>query len=152
MDNSFFDHAPDPDNPGWCKWDMRDSRRFNGQAIGKIIARAEDNGHARLRMFPTIAHSNLADNVHGGALLALMDISLFAGPRVLGVKGLAMGVTLDLSAQFISAAETGSPLDAVIEILRETRRMIFLRGLLMQGDTKVAAYSGTVRKPSSAKA
>jgi uncharacterized protein (TIGR00369 family) len=149
LDNPFFDHAPDPDHPGWHKWEMRDTRRFNQQAIGKLIVRRDDNGQARLRMFPTIAHTNLSDNVHGGALLALMDVSLFAGAAVYGVRSVGLAVTLDLSAQFIGAATCGAPIDAVVELLRETGRMIFLRGLVQQESATVAAFSGTVRKPSA---
>jgi hypothetical protein len=31
-------------------------------------------------------------------------------------------------------------------VLRETRRLIFMRGLVVQGDARLAAFSGTVRK------
>jgi len=31
--------------------------------------------------------------------------------------------------------------------LRETRRLIFLRGLVVQGEAVVASFSGTIRKP-----
>jgi len=34
----------------------------------------------------------------------------------------------------------------VVEILRETRRMLFLRGLIEQEGTIAAAFSGTVKK------
>jgi acyl-coenzyme A thioesterase PaaI-like protein len=61
----------------------------------------------------------------------------------------AGSVTLDLSTQFIGAGQVGEPLDAVVEALRETRRLLFLRGTVMQGDHLVAAFNGTVRKPSA---
>ena len=40
------------------------------------------------------------------------------------------------------------PLDAEVDLLRETRRLIFMRGLVVQGDAKSAAFAGTVRKGS----
>lgn len=148
MESQHFESGADPEHPGWYKWEMRDKRRFNEQAIGKLIVRKDEDGKARLRMFPAIAHSNLMDAVHGGASLALMDISLFAASRVFGLIDVGRAVTIDLTSQFIGAAQIGTPLDAVVELLRETGRMVFLRGLLVQGDTIVAAFSGTIRKPS----
>ena len=34
----------------------------------------------------------------------------------------------------------------VVEILRETKRLVFLRGIVEQGDNKVGAFSATIRK------
>lgn len=98
-------------------------------------------------MFPERRHANVSCKfVHGGVLLALADISLFAGLRLLRDSDAEGSVTLDLSSQFISGAEIGYPLDAVIEILSETGRMAFMRGLLEQDGRTVASYSGTLRK------
>ncbi len=151
MTSAHFETGSDSAHPGWHHWNMRDERRFNAQAIGPMIMRKDADGKARLRMFPTIAHSNLTDNVHGGALLGLMDISLFAAARLFGIMDVGRAVTIDLSAQFIGAARIDEPLDAVVELLRETGRMVFLRGLVVQGDDVAAAFSGAVRKPSPKK-
>ena len=42
-------------------------------------------------------------------------------------------------------------MEARVELLRETGRLLFLRGLVVQGDAdaKVAAFSGTIRKPTA---
>ena len=71
--------------------------------------------------------------------------------HVLGDDDAGMAVTLELSTQFIGAGRLDEPLDAVVEIMRETRRLLFLRGEVVQGDDDshlVAAFSGLVRKPS----
>lgn len=142
---------PDPDHPGWLSWNIPDATRFNAQTMGKLVLRAEGERGARLRMFPERRHSNLLDHVHGGITLALADISLFATMHVvLGVET-AGAVTVDLSTQFIGGGRVGQPLDAVAEVLRETRRLVFLRGLVEQDGHLVAAYSGTVRKASAPK-
>ena len=57
-------------------------------------------------------------------------------------------MTLELSTQFIGAGRPDEPLDAVVEVLRETGRMLFLRGDVVQDDRLVAAFSGLVRKAS----
>jgi uncharacterized protein (TIGR00369 family) len=84
--------------------------------------------------------------IHGAVTLALIDISMFAGMRTLTDNEGARAVTLELSTQFIGAGRMDAPLDAVVEVLHETGRTVFMRGKVEQGDELVAAYSGLVRK------
>jgi acyl-coenzyme A thioesterase PaaI-like protein len=144
-----FLHEPDPGNPGWMLWGFRDPTRFNA-LLGKMIVRVEDDGRVRMRAFPERRHSNLGDKVHGGALLGYIDVALFATTRSHGIIEAGTAVTLDLSTQFIGAAEIDKPLDVVSEVLRTTRRLVFIRGLVEQGDAVIASFSGTIRKPSGA--
>lgn len=141
----FFDHRPDPDNPGWHTWDLLDATRFNAAVMGKLIVRLEGD-HCRLRMFPERRHTNLQDMVHGAVTLALIDIALFAALRTLSGNDPGRAVTLELSSHFIGAGRPNQPLDAVTELLRETRRFAFLRGQVVQDDHLVASFSGMVRK------
>jgi uncharacterized protein (TIGR00369 family) len=147
-----FRVEPSTEHPGWLTWDLTDQTRYNSNAIGTMVARLErapDGGQrARLRMFPERKHSNLLDAVHGGATLSLIDVALFAGMRLILDGNAAGSVTLDLSTQFIGAGRLDEPLDAVVEVLRETRRLVFVRGLVEQGDDTIAAFNGTIRKPS----
>ncbi len=130
------------------RWGFRDPTRFNS-LLGKMIVRVEPDGRVRMRAFPEHQHSNLADKVHGGALLGFIDIALFATSRSAGIIEAGTSVTLDLSTQFIGAADIGQPLDCISEVLRATRRLVFIRGLVEQGDAVIASYSGTIRKPGS---
>ena len=148
MDTPAFDNSPDPDNPGWFKWDMTDPTRYNGTVLGKMLVRSEGNGKARLRMFPGHTHSNLANAVHGGATLGFIDVAMFGASRMFGLIEAGTAVTLDLSVQFIGAGIVGEPMDAEVELLKETGRLLFMRGLVLQGDNRIAAFSGTIRKPS----
>jgi acyl-coenzyme A thioesterase PaaI-like protein len=141
-------HHPDLDHPGWMTWDLpSDDTRFNA-TLGKLLVRAEGEGKARCRMFPGVAQSNLGNIVHGGAILTFIDMAMFAGGYAAGAD-LGPSVTLDLSAQFLSGAKLGLPLDATVELLRESKRMAMMRGLVEQGGTIVAAWSGTLRKLGS---
>jgi uncharacterized protein (TIGR00369 family) len=139
-------HQPDPDHPGWFSWNLPDTERFHG-TIGKLLVRAEGEGRARCRMFPDKSHSNLGDMVHGGAILTFIDIAFFAGGRMAGAN-VAHAVTLDCAVQFVSKGRLGIPLDAEVELLRETGRLAFFRGRVVQEDEIVAAFSGTLRKSS----
>jgi uncharacterized protein (TIGR00369 family) len=144
-----FVSIPDPENPGWLTWNLLDESRFNGQILGKMIVRLDDDGKARTRMFPEHRHTNLMDNLHGGITLSLIDVALFSSSRMYGLIDAGTAVTLDLSVQFIGAGRPHVPLDAVTELLKETRRLLFLRGVVEQEGEMVAAFSGTIRKPTA---
>ena len=152
VDQRGFIYEPDPENPGWHRWELADDTRFNAQTMGRMLVRAESDRTCRVRMFPERKHSNLLDMVHGAVTLALVDIALFAAMRTL-LNGNAGGsVTLELSSQFIGAGALGKPLDAVVEVMRETKRLVFMRGTVVQGEVDehlVASFSGIVRKPSA---
>jgi acyl-coenzyme A thioesterase PaaI-like protein len=150
-----FIETVDPEHPGWRSWQLSDERRFNGQAIGKILIREDGPNQARVRMFPELRHSNLADVVHGGATLGFIDVALFGAARTFGLLDAGIAVTLDLSTQFVAGGRIGEPMDAKIELLRETRRLLFMRGLIVQGEDDnhlVASFTGTIRKGSQAPA
>ncbi len=148
MAEPYFDLQPVPAHPGWYSWNLTDPTCFNGAVMGAMMVRAEGAVSARLRMMPAQHHANMHAAVHGGVTLALADVSLFAAARMVGGAGVDGAVTLDLAAHFISPGRIGEPLDAVAEVLRETGRMVFLRGLIEQDGTLVASFSGALRKPS----
>lgn len=148
--SASFTYMPDPDLPGWNRWSLNDPSRFNS-LFGPLSTKLEGDV-ARVRFAPTQQHSNLRDDIHGGALLGFMDMALFAAGRTFGVLSSGTAATLDLSAQFIAGAPiSNGPVEARMELLRETRRFLFLRGLIVQGEdaTIIANFSGTVRKPSA---
>ena len=145
-----FDYDDDPDHPGWRRWALRDDTRFNA-LLGPIVVRAEGDRRVRVRMLrPERRHSNLAENVHGGVVMSFADIALFAAARTFGLVDAGGAVTLEMSFQFIGAGRQGEPLDAEVELLRETGRLLFERGLVTQGDTLIANFAGTIRKQSRA--
>ena len=141
---------------GWISWDLKDKDRFNS-FIEPLQVRLESplpDGRpcARVRMRPERRHSNLGDNVHGAVTLALVDVALFAASHQFGSLDAGHSVTLDLSTQFVGGGRIGEPLDAVVELVRETGRLIFLRGLVVQGEGDshiVLSFAGTIRKASA---
>ncbi len=137
-------HAPVAEHPGWWSWEFPDDERYNA-TLGKLLVRPEGPGRGRCRMFPDRRQSNLGEAVHGGAILTFIDMAMFAGGHAAGAA-LGHAVTLDLSAHFLSAARLDVPLDATVELLRESKRLIVLRGLVEQEGVTVASWSGTLRK------
>lgn len=158
MTVSSFDYAPiAPEEAcgedGWFTWNLIDRTRFNGAVMGKMQVRKEGN-LCRLRMFPERRHTNLVDSIHGAVTLGLIDIALFATMHLTGSGEAGPSVTVELSTQFVGGGDPDRPLDAVTEIVRETGRMLFLRGFATQprddgGEEIIASYSGIVRKMRS---
>ena len=145
--NPLIRHRPDPDHEGWWTWDIRDGPegpRFN-TVLGKLIVRPGGPGRATVRMFPEPRHANLGDMVHGGVTLTLIDMAMFAGGRVAGAD-IFGAVTLDCATRFLSPGRIGLPLDCEVELLRETRRLAFFTGRVVQGEELVAHFTGALRK------
>ena len=145
----------EPLSDGWISWNLRDDTRFNALleplSVRPEPPTADGRPVARLRMIPRRRHSNLGNNVHGAVTLALVDIALFAASHQFGSLNAGHSVTLDLSTQFVGAGRVGEPLDAIVELVRETGRLIFLRGLVVQGEGDghiVLTFAGTIRKAS----
>ena len=145
LKDDVFDHLPDPDNPGWHHWNLKDPTLFNGAVMGKLITRPEGD-KCRLRMFPERKHENLQGIIHGAVTLGLIDISLFTTMHVIGSGNAGPSVTLELSTQFVGGGDPKRPLDAVTEIVRETGKLVYVRGEVVQEEDVVAAYSGIIRK------
>jgi uncharacterized protein (TIGR00369 family) len=143
-----FTFAPDPENPGWVRWQLADQTRYNEAVLGRMIARVESPDHCRVRIFPQQHLTNNAGNIHGAATLGLIDIALFCAMKLLRDSSAEGSVTLGIDTQFIAAGTADKPLDCVVEVLRETRRLGFLRGLVEQEETLVASFAGTIRKPT----
>jgi uncharacterized protein (TIGR00369 family) len=135
---------PAPEHPGWHEW--RVPGAFNREVLGLLLVREEGAGLARTRIFPAAPMGNVHGMIHGGIIAALADATLFAGPGLLTGQDLGASVTVELSLQFIGAGSLGEPLDGLVSVLRETGRMIFCQGRIVQGETAVAGFSGIVRK------
>ncbi|MBD59819.1 MAG: thioesterase [Citromicrobium sp.] len=143
------DYRPIPGEDGWYSWNLTDSTRYNGVVLGPLKVRHEDaHGlrRTRLRMVPEHKHTNIQDMIHGAVTLGLIDVALFAGAQTLGSGHDGPMVTVELSTQFVGAGDPRRPLDAVTELVRETGRMVFVRGQAVQDEDVIASYSGIVRK------
>ena len=137
-------HKPDPDHPGWSTWDIGGPVRFHS-TIGKLLVRRGEDGRGWCRMFTAPEHANLGGVVHGGAMMTFIDMALFAGGAMTGAN-VVRALTLDCSVQFLAPARIGPALDAEVELMRETGRLAFFRGRVLQDDSLVAGFTGTLRK------
>jgi acyl-coenzyme A thioesterase PaaI-like protein len=130
---------------GWTWRNVGKFDRFDDQFNGLTI-RCEDSGQVRIRCIPGTDKLNLNEVIHGAYLLALADHALFITPMALGRTGVLGGSTIEVSAHYYAPASVEFPVDIVAEVMRETGRMVFVRGTLEQDGTAVAGFSGTIQK------
>lgn len=126
---------------GWSTWS--DGADPFESSIGPFCFR-EDGGEIRCAFMPTRAHLNGGGAIHGGALMSFADFSLFAIARHALTDSRA--VTVTFNGEFISSGAPDVMVEATGEVLRATRTMIFVRGLIRQADRTLLAFSGALKK------
>lgn len=104
-----------------------------------------DGGRARCAFQPTGAHLNGAGNIHGGALMSFADFSLFSIAHNALADGV-QAVTLTCNCEFISAGRLDGWVEASGDVLRDTRSLVFVRGLVTQNARTLLAFSGALKK------
>ncbi|RST31797.1 PaaI family thioesterase [Sphingomonas ginkgonis] len=133
-----------PDHPGWY-WNGPLPRSSFAAATGPMIYRPDGPGRGIVRMFPTEGHLNMGGSLHGGAVMSFIDMSLFIGGHCAGMKR-GHFVTLDLTTHFLGRGRPGEPLDAHVELIKETRSFSFLQGVVRQSDQPCYSFAGTLKR------
>lgn len=148
MDKSEFAGLRPPtkvtDGPfaGWLNWTNTDPYET---LIGPFYFKIEADGAAVCAFEPRPEQCNGGGALHGGLLMSFADFSLFS----FAYSALARGVhavTLTCNSEFLSAGTLDGVMQARGELLRETKSLLFVRGLMTQRDRRVLAFSGTLKK------
>lgn len=138
--------APSDEYPGWTDWIIGERGEFNRHVFGHMLSRLDDPATARIRIFPDQTHANNNGVVHGGAILALIDMAIYPATIIITGKTNLNVVTVDLHTQFITPGGFSAPIDAVITLTQETGRMCFTRGTLVQDEKVIATFNALQRK------
>lgn len=86
-------------------------------------------------------HSNThIGTVHGGVLMTFADIVL--GLNVADLLGAPLCVTAQLQLQFVSVGRIGSLVIGTPEVVRQTRSLVFMRGLITADGETIASADG----------
>jgi acyl-coenzyme A thioesterase 13 len=141
---------PDPDHPGWYSWGDFPRGSF-AAATGRLLFRPAGPKRGECRMFPTEAHQNMGGSIHGGAVMSFIDMAMFVGGRCAGMSE-GHYVTLDLTTHFLARGQPGIPLDAHVELVRQTRGHAFLQGIVIQEGEPCYSFTGTLKRVNRAKA
>ena len=135
---------PDPDHPGWLSYGDFTPGSF-AAATGKLLFRADGQGRGICRMQVEERHLNLGGSIHGGAVMSFIDMALFAAGRCAGVSE-GHYVTLDLTTHFIARGRAGLPLEAHVELVRQTRSLAFLQGVVRPDSQPCYTFIGTLKR------
>ena len=105
-------------------------RKDDGQ--GRIMGLVVGERHANVHL----------GSLHGGVVMSFADIALGSGVvAALGEKAFNC-VTLSLNTQFVAIAKVGEFVTLRPEVVRQTRQLVFVRGLMTVGDRTIAACEG----------
>ena len=85
-------------------------------------------------------HCNPTGMCHGGMLMTFADQAF--GELVLDSVKRRLCATVQLNTHFIAAVQIGDLVEARGEIVRGTRSLVFIRGLLTVGERTVASIDG----------
>lgn len=88
---------------------------------------------------------NMGGSLHGGSVMSFIDMALFAGGLCSGMEP-GHYVTLDLTTHFLARGRPGYPLDAHVELVRQTRGHAFLHGVVRQNDQPCYSFTGTLKR------
>ena len=107
--------------------------------IGPFLARREGDGW-RYGFVAEQRHLNKGGVVHGGMLVSFADDAL--GATVWEAVGRQPVTTVQLSTQFIAPVRLGEFVEMRAEVLRRTRTVVFVRGVLEVGGRAVVHADG----------
>lgn len=128
---------------GWQSW-SKGADPYE-TSIGPFCFKVE-NGAALSAFQPRREHLNGGGAIHGGALMSFADFALFAIAH--NALRDTRAVTLTCNSEFLSAGGLDGIVEARGEVLRETRSLVFVRGLITQQGRPLLAFSGTLKKIS----
>jgi hypothetical protein len=133
---------------GWKAWHARPEGRFV-DGLGDVYYRDEpfNGGPGILTAIETARkHANGLGFLHGGFLMAFVDVTMFATIR--HMLNTQAGVTLQCSTDFIGAGAIGKVLEGRGHIVKETGKMVWVSGTLTQDDGAhlVCQWHGILRK------
>ncbi len=136
-DETEYEPAPE----GWVLHPLPFS--FAGRA-GPFYWREE--GAPSVGFFSKPYHGNLGNVVHGGALLTLADMALFAICRD-ALAG-SHAVTVTLNSEFLNPGPIGAFITADGEVVKAGKSILMARGTVCAGDTPLLAFSGVLKRLS----
>ncbi len=131
------------EHAGWTRWRRDPDGRF-ASLLGDFFFRQTSAGDVECRMETDRKHSNGLGYLHGGFIMSFIDMAMFS--FIFRQLENHAAVTLSCATDFLSAGIVGKPIEASGEILKETGKMLFVRGLVRQDGVNLASFTGTMRK------
>ncbi len=110
--------------------------------VGPFWERRVDGG-IEIGIVCDARHDNGRGNMHGGLLMTLADLGMGAAVRATGDDVQCATVQLDVA--FLQGVELGEFVTTECQIRHQTKRMVFVSGLLKAGERAVASAQGVFK-------
>ena len=131
----------------WKGWYSTYGDPFNSHAGPFFWREDQDRGFVCAMRVET-QHLNGGGLMHGGAIMTFADYSLYVFSGSLR-DGAA--VTISLNGDFVGPALRGDVIECAGEVIKRTKRMVFLRGLMKVSGSPIFAYSAVMKALSGEK-
>lgn len=109
--------------------------------IGPLY-RLSDHGAGERRYRFTVGekHMNAAGSVHGGMLMAFLDISMSRTSRL--ETGASTCSTVSLTCDFLAPGRLGDTIESRVRVTRRSRTMVFMSAEAWAGDRLLITAQG----------
>lgn len=111
--------------------------------IGPFYMKDNGDGTCRSAFYSEERHTNSSGALHGGLMMSFADFSLFAIAKA-ELDGPC--VTVGFNSEFIAAVGAGNLIESTGEILRATKSLLFVRGVIFSGDQTLMSFSGILKR------
>ncbi len=141
--NKFPTYSKSPLHEGWITYDLPFPDGFSEQS-GPYLFRHPDSS-AGVGFIATKKHENYIGLVHGGALLSLVDVTMWdICQREIGAEFL-LAATITMNVEFASSAKVGDFVQGTGQLVKRGRNILFVRGLVKSEEKIVLSFSGTMK-------
>ncbi len=127
-----------PFDPASAGWEPYRDEGFIG-LVGPFWTRPSGDGY-RYAFLAEPKHHNRRDVVQGGMLMTFADRAM--GMTCWYANGRVPQATVQLDVHFVDAVQIGEFVEAKCEVVRRTRSLIFMTGVLVVGTRVVATAKG----------
>jgi acyl-coenzyme A thioesterase PaaI-like protein len=126
----------------WAGWRTWPQDTFES-GVGPFYMKVGEDGRVVCRFIAEPRHMNGGGFMHGGCFLTFADYACFA---IAEEHTLGPSVTVNLSGDFLSAAQVGDMMEATGEVTRAGGRLIYVRGMITANGKPALSFTSVITK------
>jgi uncharacterized protein (TIGR00369 family) len=126
----------------WAGWRTWPQDTFE-TGVGPFYMKVGEDGRVVCRFIAEPRHMNGGGFMHGGCFLTFADYACFA---IAEEHTQGPSVTVNLSGDFLSAAQVGDMLEATGEVTRAGGRLIYVRGMITANGKPALSFTSVITK------
>ncbi|HEY8571823.1 PaaI family thioesterase [Phenylobacterium sp.] len=128
----------------WAGWSYYPGGDPYEDLAGPFYFKIGDDGRPVCAFRAERKHMNGGGFLHGGCVMTFADFCLFVIARD-DIKG-GYSVTATFNGEFVGTAHEGELVTCTGEVVKAGRSMVFVRGLIRNGEEPVMSFSAVLKK------